>query len=74
MLPSFKDMKVPEQIIAALKNMGITKPMPVQAQAIPALYAGVTLLPVRRRAPAKRLPFWCRLHSVLTLPKTMRRR
>lgn len=40
MLPSFKDMKVPEQIIEALKNMGITKPMPVQAQAIPALYAG----------------------------------
>ena len=36
MLPSFKDMKVPEQIIEALKNMGITKPMPVQAQAIPA--------------------------------------
>ena len=31
MLPSFKDMKVPEQIIEALKNMGITKPMPVQA-------------------------------------------
>ena len=26
MLPSFKDMKVPEQIIEALKNMGITKP------------------------------------------------
>ena len=40
MLPSFKDMKVPEQIIEALKNMGIAKPMPVQAQAIPALYAG----------------------------------
>ena len=37
MLPSFKDIKVPEQIIEALKNMGITKPMPVQAQAIPCL-------------------------------------
>ena len=57
MLPSFKDMKVPENIIAALKNMGITKPMPVQAQAIPALYAGRDVIARAQTGTGKTLAF-----------------
>ena len=57
MLPSFKDMKVPEQIIEALKNMGITKPMPVQAQAIPALYAGRDVIARAQTGTGKTLAF-----------------
>ena len=57
MLPSFKDMKVPENIIAALKNMGINKPMPVQAQAIPALYAGRDVIARAQTGTGKTLAF-----------------
>ncbi len=57
MLPSFKDMKVPENIIGALKNMGITKPMPVQAQAIPALYAGRDVVARAHTGTGKTLAF-----------------
>ena len=57
MLPSFKDMKVPENIIEALKNMGIKTPMPVQAQAIPALYAGRDVIARAQTGTGKTLAF-----------------
>lgn len=57
MLPSFKDMKVPEQVIGSLKNMGIVKPMPVQAQAIPALYSGRDVIARAQTGTGKTLAF-----------------
>ena len=70
MLPSFKDMKVPENIIAALKNMGINKPMPVQAQAIPALYAGRDVIARAQTGTGKTLAFLVPLAQRIDVTKT----
>ena len=69
MLPSFKDMKVPENIIAALKNMGINKPMPVQAQAIPALYAGRDVIARAQTGTGKTLAFLVPLEQRIDVTK-----
>lgn len=54
--------------------MGITKPMPVQAQAIPALYAGRDVIARAQTGTGKTLAFLVPLAQRIDVTKTMRRR
>lgn len=57
MVNSFAELKVCAETVELLKQMGIKKPMPVQEQAIPALFAGRELSQERRQVLVKHWHF-----------------
>lgn len=56
-IASFKDMKIPKSIIAALKERGITRPSPIQMQGLPALFQGRDLIGIAYTGSGKTLAF-----------------
>lgn len=56
-LPTFAQIKVCEETIALLQKNGIKMPMPVQASAIPALYAGRDVIARAQTGTGKTLAF-----------------
>lgn len=56
-IKSFKEMKVPECILEALKEKGINRPTPIQVQAIPALLSGRDLIGIAFTGSGKTLTF-----------------
>lgn len=57
MVNSFAELKVCAETVELLKQMGIKKPMPVQEQAIPALFAGRDVIARAQTGTGKTLAF-----------------
>jgi ATP-dependent RNA helicase DDX41 len=56
-IKSFKDMKIPACIVDALQKKGITRPTPIQVQAIPALLSGRDIIGIAFTGSGKTLSF-----------------
>lgn len=56
-LQSFKDMKFPKPILAALDRKGIKKPTPIQVQGIPTILSGRDLIGIAFTGSGKTLVF-----------------
>ena len=57
MVNSFAELKVCAETVELLKQIGIKKPMPVQEQAIPALFAGRDVIARAQTGTGKTLAF-----------------
>jgi len=68
-LPSFEQIKVDRETIDQLKKQGIKLPMPVQASAIPALYAGRDVMMRAQTGTGKTLAFLVPLMSMIDTDK-----
>jgi len=62
-IKSFKDMRFPEPVLAALKARGIRKPTPIQIQGLPAVLSGRDMIGIAFTGSGKTLVF--------TLPMVM---
>jgi len=67
MVNSFAELKVCAETVELLKQMGIKKPMPVQEQAIPALFAGRDVIARAQTGTGKTLAFLVPMASALPL-------
>lgn len=56
-IKSFREMKIPECILEALKQKGINRPTPIQVQAIPALLSGRDIIGIAFTGSGKTLTF-----------------
>jgi len=56
-IKSFREMKIPECILEALKEKGINRPTPIQVQAIPALLSGRDMIGIAFTGSGKTLTF-----------------
>lgn len=70
MTNAFTQMKVSEAVVARLQKMGITKPMPVQEQAIPAFLSGKDVIAKAQTGTGKTLAFLVPLAEKLDGSKT----
>ena len=56
-LKSFTDMKIPRPIVDMLSRRGITRPTPIQVQALPALFSGADIIGIAFTGSGKTLTF-----------------
>lgn len=56
-IKSFREMKVPDVILDAMKKKGIQKPTPIQVQGLPALFSGRDIVGIAFTGSGKTLTF-----------------
>ena len=55
----FEDLKLSDQLLAAIKRLGITKPTQIQAKAIPHILAGNDVIGESATGSGKTIAFGC---------------